>query len=762
MNKFLSIFVAMLCGVSVLATSNAGFAMDYDDEILGERFGRLAIKGEWSYYRRDYEKALQEGNRQEAFRALQSIYKFSQNGNYAAETWLRYAGEKIRPLTDQFGPLDQLDLRRAPATKNKDSEDLKQNQADFAIAYGDKDWENAWYFLKDISKLSKKNTPEGREAKQWMKDSWHDVYFLTNNGGSLDNEGYQVKDTQRPKTSPVTVKKPTLFVDIPDGDYRPGRGKFIFEGKNFSEYNVYMANNNCGLNALDITREEAMQTLARSNALKGNLLRYLRDSGQEGTNFDAVLLPYVGRYCLGANVNVLQRGYRNALVPTTAEGLEGYLAPDSDLPTINLLWEGQHYRILIPEEHTEEANLLRDYARAKEHLAFQADNLIRQHYSDENYARATNMQFLGGWLKDYVNWVEAARGEIEQPHRQAAIAPAVRAPAIDPWVAARNEFTAHYQTDRGRAQRAFDELHRLANSGVGAAKTWLANSNEVLRFGTQEVGEVEQPHRQLNAPVGRPAIVAQPQWGEARNRFLANFQGDRDIAQFALNELNELANFVPAAKTWLAYSNEVVRFLAQEVGEVEQPRRQVIPAHVDHAAVNPYTQVQFRRDYQALQNQFQPILNQIRQIPQGHDVHILDNFVVGNEGNLVQIAGTIFPNNGQLSLAQVNTNLKTFIDAHPDVLAAYNYNGRVFTRDEMFRRIDQAYQNDMTPALCSHVYELAMQLLNSGHQPSNFGVQRLFDAVVENLETQGGCFQGRRNRQFVALSSMLAYCGLAR
>ncbi|MBS0272334.1 MAG: hypothetical protein JSR85_06770 [Proteobacteria bacterium] len=211
----------------------------------------------------------------------------------------------------------------------------------------------------------------------------------------------------------ITVK-PKL-PPIPSKDFRPGRERFNYQGKNFSEYNVYMAGNNCGLNALDVHRKDAISSLEEyRKELSGDLPLYLNESKTEGANFDHMLLPYVGRFLLGANINVLQKPEEGKiLVPTMMAFLPEYLPPDPKLPTLNLLWEGQHYRILVPEGKSEEVDLLREYAKTKEYLAFTAEDLVQRDESDRAYAEATNMQFLndrkGGWLKSYVDWLKARK-----------------------------------------------------------------------------------------------------------------------------------------------------------------------------------------------------------------------------------------------------------------------------------------------------------------------------------------------------------------
>lgn len=222
------------------------------------------------------------------------------------------------------------------------------------------------------------------------------------------------REIEEAKTKVAITTKPKLPA-ILSKDIRPSRERFSYQGKNFSEYNVYMAGNNCGLNALDVLRKDAISSLGEHRKeLPGDLPTYLDESKEEGANFDHMLLPYVGRFLLGANINVLQKPEEGKiLVPTMMAFLPEYLPPDPALPTLNFLWEGQHYRILVLEEETEAVDLLRDYAKTKEYLAFEAEKLVQVDESDGAYAKATNMQFLndgkGGWLKSYVDWLKSQK-----------------------------------------------------------------------------------------------------------------------------------------------------------------------------------------------------------------------------------------------------------------------------------------------------------------------------------------------------------------
>ena len=255
-------------------------------------------------------------------------------------------------------------------------------------------------------------------AKLWNELSLGGKNYLIDLCEGKENKDIifeNINISKNEKSNPYVsiISKPKL-PNISNKDYRPGRKKLAHNQTKqmFSEYNVYMAGNNCALNALDTLRKDAIRILEQNkNELgKGELLKFINESRGEGENFYAALLPYIGRYLLGANVNVFQEG-ENQLWSIFHPWSPEYLAPDPTLPTLNLLWEGVHFHILVPEENSEEVNLLRDYAKIKESLAYQAEDLLGGDFTNEDYARATNMQFLnnglGGWLIDYIKWVKS-------------------------------------------------------------------------------------------------------------------------------------------------------------------------------------------------------------------------------------------------------------------------------------------------------------------------------------------------------------------
>jgi hypothetical protein len=210
-------------------------------------------------------------------------------------------------------------------------------------------------------------------------------------------------------------------------DYREqNREVLSYENEEFLVYNVSTVQVNCGYFTLDTTREKAREVL------QDKKFNYLRKGDFSFINFDEQLqrqlqydairaesLCIIGRYVVGVNIRVFGKKNHNnklnLLMSTQALGIE-----DPNLPTINILNENVHYKILVPTDNTEENNLLRDYGRKKEDLELKDKEIEnRLAYIEDNnvyereYEKWGKSHFLnneqGGWLKSYVEWVKSRK-----------------------------------------------------------------------------------------------------------------------------------------------------------------------------------------------------------------------------------------------------------------------------------------------------------------------------------------------------------------
>lgn len=332
------------------------------------------------------------------------------------------------------------------------------------------------------------------------------------------------------------------------------------------------------------------------------------------------------------------------------------------------------------------------------------------------------------------------------------------------WIVVREQFKESWKKDPQNAEFFLNQLHELGKK-VPAAQKWIELSPEVLEYGFQRL-KINQSSSQTLEPQGhlsslkeemKSFIDPEQQWIEARDHFLVNCKKDPQIAQIYYSELITLAKNVPPAQNWIKYSKEFLDFGSKEPKVIEP----VIQSNNNKKQVlTPQEAVQFHKDFTGLRDQLKPMLSMLQNLPKNGDVHLMDEFCVANIPTLITISKSIFPENGTLSLSQIKENLKTLIEHNSHVLNKYEYEKKKFDKTKMFLYIDQAYQDDMPVELCSHAYELSILLLTSPQKLSTFGFHRIFDAIVENYETEGGCFEGRRNRQFGALVSMLAFCGL--
>jgi len=310
------------------------------------------------------------------------------------------------------------------------------------------------------------------------------------------------------------------------------------------------------------------------------------------------------------------------------------------------------------------------------------------------------------------------------------------------WVICRTDFEqALKENNNLKAYHAVKDIYKLAQTDK-AASTWIQYSWNKFGHLVDLYGDLDGNNDAVTVYHDKeekvPAIDLTKQWVEARKQFVDHYKKDPEVAAKALEDLRELSKTVSAVQTWLEYSGEVLEFGEYESG-------------------SPFGKVKFHKDRQALQGQLKPILDELKKLVLNDDVHKLDKYYLENVENLVVISKAIFPENGKLTLDQTKTTLKKLIQEHPDLLAGYDYDKKTFKKEEVFNDIDNVYQNDMPFELCSHAFQLAIQLSNI---EDNFGLYRLLDAIVENYETKGGCLEGRRNRQFGALAYMLAHCGL--
>lgn len=185
--------------------------------------------------------------------------------------------------------------------------------------------------------------------------------------------------------------------------------KKSYAGREFYRYNVSGIGQNCGFNALDVPREVALKNKKVTEALKQ--VFYINPfSHQHISELDAIEkenspitglnLCFIGRYCLGARVQLIISPQDEINSPPIDDG------KINELPNLYFYNSGAHYEILVPVEDSEENILLRSYALMKENLSNLPFNEIKKHeFEKKQFTNNGN----GGWLKSYVDWVKFKR-----------------------------------------------------------------------------------------------------------------------------------------------------------------------------------------------------------------------------------------------------------------------------------------------------------------------------------------------------------------
>lgn len=134
-----------------------------------------------------------------------------------------------------------------------------------------------------------------------------------------------------------------------------------------------------------------------------------------------------------------------------------------------------------------------------------------------------------------------------------------------------------------------------------------------------------------------------------------------------------------------------------------------------------------------------PILAEIERHIFDEDVHVLDAHVVANLTNLLDIARSL--------------ELGRNIPLSDSLAIVRNFS---IVSNEDLNRLCCGF-DDLHIELFSRVATFAEDLYVS--RESDIGVNQ-FITITDNWTMQGGCFQGRRNRLFVALATMMANIGV--
>jgi hypothetical protein len=151
-----------------------------------------------------------------------------------------------------------------------------------------------------------------------------------------------------------------------------------------------------------------------------------------------------------------------------------------------------------------------------------------------------------------------------------------------------------------------------------------------------------------------------------------------------------------------------------------------------------------------------PIVEMLKKVQQGADVHDLDAHVAANMATLHAIGEDFAADNSKLTAAEIKGYLEGFLKQNPDFYKGYE--ATAVTHPQLLGYIDAALATASADASTIQMYSRVtslIQLMEKEGMDTRTYMQHFFDAVSENYLTQGGCFQGVRNRIYVRYVSML-------
>lgn len=145
-----------------------------------------------------------------------------------------------------------------------------------------------------------------------------------------------------------------------------------------------------------------------------------------------------------------------------------------------------------------------------------------------------------------------------------------------------------------------------------------------------------------------------------------------------------------------------------------------------------------------------PIVTFLEGVAQGVDVHTLDDHVVGNIGKLHAIGDAFKVDNPALTIPEMHAYLLAHSNSYK------GYEGQSVAKMQLAGYIDAALTRASEQASTLSMYSRVVSLLQRlGSKDQTMYLKRLFDAISENYLTQGGCFQGVRNRIYVRYVDMM-------
>lgn len=168
---------------------------------------------------------------------------------------------------------------------------------------------------------------------------------------------------------------------------------------------------------------------------------------------------------------------------------------------------------------------------------------------------------------------------------------------------------------------------------------------------------------------------------------------------------------------------------------------------------------------------FMRIFNDLGNVVQHSDVHVLDNYVFGTGNNirfLTEIGNLYKIDNPNLTLAQTGQQMIQFMNDHVDLFKGYNYLEEPKTPQQIITIFNSYFSNmdaqvvHLCPSAAQEVWSRAWTLALNLYTQNNDAeaIKIIFDQVVEGPLTRGGCPQGLINRGFVGYVILLGKAGV--
>jgi hypothetical protein len=148
-------------------------------------------------------------------------------------------------------------------------------------------------------------------------------------------------------------------------------------------------------------------------------------------------------------------------------------------------------------------------------------------------------------------------------------------------------------------------------------------------------------------------------------------------------------------------------------------------------------------------------LSHIAKVPQNANVHVLDPYVSQHLASLKQTGISLTFGTPDYPKEEILKALSAYLDANPGFYDGYEK--EKITHEQLKGYIAVALSTASRDKNVLELYSLSVSCLNilSDKEDISGYMKQLFDAFAENYKTQGGCFQGVRNRIFLCYNVFL-------